>query len=60
MADRNVLIHLELSVAGDSLTGRARDDDGASRPFDGRLGLLAAIDALVARSTPENERNESP
>jgi hypothetical protein len=55
-----VLIHLELSVAGDSLTGCARDDDGATCAFDGRLGLLAAIDALVARSTPGPERNESP
>jgi hypothetical protein len=60
VGDRKVLIHLEVSVAGDSLTGCARDDDGATCAFDGRLGLLAAIDALVARSTPGPERNESP
>ena len=48
MEDETVGIHLELKIAGDSLTGRARDDRGATREFDGRLGLLAAIDTLIA------------
>lgn len=48
MANEMVVIHLELSLAGESLTGRAFDDHGAARRFDGRLGLLAATDALIA------------
>jgi hypothetical protein len=47
-----VVIHLEVALAGDSLTGRAWDDHGAAREFDGRLGLLTAVDALIAGSTP--------
>jgi hypothetical protein len=47
-----VVIHLEVSIVGDSLTGLARDDRGTTREFDGRLSLLAAIDTLVAGSTP--------
>lgn len=52
MNDDAVGIHLELTITGDSLTGRARDDRGATREFDGRLGLLAAIDALIAGAAP--------
>ena len=48
MADAMVVIHLELTLAGESITGRAFDDHGAARRFDGRLGLLSAIDALMA------------
>lgn len=50
-----VVIHLEVSIVGDSLTGRARDDRGTTREFDGRLSLLAAIDALVAGPVPTSE-----
>lgn len=56
----NVVIHLELSVEGDSLTGRARDDGGATREFDGRLGLLAAVDALTAGSATSPEASSEP
>jgi hypothetical protein len=45
--NEKVVIHLELTIAGESLTGRARDERGITREFDGRLGLLAAIDELV-------------
>ena len=48
MAVEMVVIHLQLTVAGESVTGWARDDYGAEHRFDGRLGLLAAIDALIA------------
>ena len=41
-----IVVHLRLMLAGESLTGWASDDRGAERRFDGRLGLLAAIDAL--------------
>ena len=54
MARETMLIHLEVTLAGDSLTGRAWDEAGATREFDGRLGLLAAVDALVAPDTKES------
>lgn len=47
MAEEIVVIHLRLMLAGESLTGWASDDRGGERRFDGRLGLLAAIDALI-------------
>jgi len=45
-----IVVHLRLMLAGESLTGWASDDRGAERRFDGRLGLLAAIDALIAHA----------
>jgi len=58
--DEKVVIHLEISLAGDSLIGSASDDRGAVREFDGRLGLLDAIDVLVAGSTNESHRPSEP
>jgi hypothetical protein len=52
------VIHLELSLVGESLTGCARDDLGASRRFDGRLGLLAAIDTLIADAPASGSEGE--
>ena len=53
------LIRLELTVDGQSLTGWARDEHRAiSRRFDGRLGLLAAIDALIDRGPPNRRTPE--
>ncbi len=43
-------ITLELVVAGDGLSGRARDGDGSAREFSGRLGLMHTIDALLAEA----------
>jgi hypothetical protein len=60
MEDEPVVVHLELSLAGESLTGRARDDGGTTREFNGRLGLLAAVDALIAGSTPRPEASSGP
>jgi hypothetical protein len=47
MTSRAVTITLELRQAGEELDGRA-SGDGESRPFSGWLGLLVAIDALLA------------
>lgn len=52
------VIHLELARSGESLTGRAYDDGGASAPFDGRLGLLAVIDSLVEAFEARHARHE--
>jgi hypothetical protein len=47
MDDATLNVTLELRIDGDALSGRAIGEDGASIDFDGWLGLLAALDALV-------------
>jgi len=48
MTRRTITITLELAVDDDELDGRAVDGDGAEREFSGWLGLIAAIDLIVA------------
>ena len=50
MNERTVSVGLELRVVGDSLIGRAWSGMGVQRDFSGWLGLVAAIDALLADS----------
>lgn len=50
MNEHIVSVGLELRVVGDSLIGRAWSGMGAQRDFSGWLGLVAAIDALLADS----------
>jgi hypothetical protein len=57
--NETMVIQLELSQVGDSLTGSARDEHGTTREFDGRLGLLAAIDALIAGATSSEASSEA-
>lgn len=54
MGETTITIILELRVEGETLVGRVLDEDGGERPFDGWLGLVAAIDALV--SAPDRNR----
>ena len=51
--DRTIRIALELDLHGDEVRGRASSDGGAPRDFVGWLGLIAALDALVAPPEPE-------
>jgi FAD/FMN-containing dehydrogenase len=48
MQTRAMTIRLDLELAPECLTGRAIPDRGAHRKFSGWLGLVAAIDALLA------------
>ncbi|MEA2478102.1 MAG: hypothetical protein QOJ07_24 [Thermoleophilaceae bacterium] len=48
MHSRARTIRLELEHSPDSLTGRACPDCGADKEFSGWLGMVAAIDALLA------------
>jgi hypothetical protein len=48
VALRTAVIGLELYLDDDTLTGGACDDAGAAREFVGWLGLVGAIDALLA------------
>jgi hypothetical protein len=47
MDEATLNVTLELRIDGDALSGRAIREDGARIDFDGWLGLLAALDALV-------------
>lgn len=51
MKTESAAISLELDVAGDSLSGRASDGAGVEREFSGWLGLIAAIEALLANDS---------
>ena len=45
---RNITLALELRLADDALTGRVKAADGNETEFSGWLGLVAAIEALLA------------
>lgn len=47
---------LELLAVGDGLSGRALSEDGAAREFSGRIGLMRAIDELLA-DTGSNQKH---
>ena len=47
MQTKTAAISLDLSLDGDSLTGRATDEAGTHREFSGWLGLVSAIEALI-------------
>ena len=53
MPHRKVTICLELDVAGDEVCGRALSPAHDPRPFAGWLGLLAALDDLLADPAPD-------
>jgi hypothetical protein len=56
MDDAPATITLEVRVEGDTLSGRAFTGTDRARSFDGWLGLVAAIDALV--STRDDNQSE--
>jgi len=47
MDDATLTATLELRIDGEFISGRVIGEDGESHDFDGWLGLLAALDALV-------------
>ena len=47
---KNAQITLDLEVTDDFLSGQARNGSGHGRPFSGWLGLMAAIDELLAEA----------
>lgn len=53
MDETTIRITLELTVDGESLTGRVFSGTGPAKEVDGWLGLVAAIDALVCPSPNE-------
>lgn len=56
MNPSTITIRLELSAHDDSFAGRATTDSGQQRDFTGWLGLMGAIDALLAQASPEEDR----
>lgn len=57
MTTRHVTIGLDLDLEGDQLSGTATSDSGAQRAFTGWLGLIAALDALVADPSGGSDTN---
>ena len=55
MPHRKVTIRLELDVAGDEVCGRAISPAHAPKQFAGWLGLLVALDDLLADPPPAAE-----
>jgi UDP-N-acetylenolpyruvoylglucosamine reductase len=53
-------ITLELLLAGDGVSGRARSGDGDAREFSGRLGLMHTIDELLAAAGTNEEETMNP
>jgi hypothetical protein len=54
MQATHTAISLELDLDGDSLSGLASVENGEPRPFSGWLGLVSAIEALIAN--PEGDK----
>jgi hypothetical protein len=57
MQATHTAISLELDLDGDSLSGLASVENGEPRPFSGWLGLVSAIEALIA-NPEEKSRND--
>jgi hypothetical protein len=55
MQSTTAAISLELSLDGDSLSGFASDGNGGRREFSGWLGLVSAIEALMATPSEGDE-----
>lgn len=58
MAEETIRILCELRTVGDSLTGRACRHDGAALEFTGWLGLLGALQALLAGTDADHAGGE--
>jgi hypothetical protein len=50
-----ITVTLELDAAGDSFTGSARDATGARKDFSGWLGLISAVEELLAPTTTQGD-----
>jgi hypothetical protein len=55
MADRDLIVTLELHVRGDCLSGRIADEVGPAIEFSGRIGLLSAIETLMVGEQRQQE-----
>jgi FAD/FMN-containing dehydrogenase len=60
MTSETISIALELSLSGDSLSGRATNGAAATREFSGWIGLLAAVDALLTDPQEATMSIETP
>ena len=56
--DASITVTLELRIDGEWLSGRAVGGDGEAVEFDGWLGLLAALDALVQTTSAASSGRE--
>jgi len=54
MDEETLTVTLELRLDGEFISGRATGESGEIVEFDGWLGLLAALDALVPTTSEAN------
>jgi hypothetical protein len=59
MDDATLTVTLELRIDGDVISGRATGDNGEGIDFEGWLGLLGALDALVLTTSEPSSGRES-
>ena len=59
MDSTTINVSLELRLEEGRLSGRATDQVGASREFDGWLGLIGAIDAVVGTDAGATTANDT-
>lgn len=60
MNEHRIRLILDVDSADGHLTGRIGRDGEPRRPFSGRLGLMGAIDALVADDLDPNAVDVHP
>jgi hypothetical protein len=56
----SLTVTLELRPDGESFTGSATDESGASFDFAGWLGLLSALDSLLRETAADDESSRAP
>lgn len=59
MRSHQILISLEVAADGEHLKGTVAEEAGEARPFTGWLGLVGAIDAIVASGAAATELEET-
>jgi hypothetical protein len=55
---RTVQLTVDIRIDDDEISGHANDGRALPRPFHGWLGLIAALDDLLAAPPTERERHE--
>ena len=52
MTEPHITLTVAITRSGDHISGRVTAADGRERPFEGRIGLMAAIDAFAGAEPP--------
>lgn len=52
MTESHITLTVAIRRSGDHIGGHVTSADGRERPFEGRIGLMAAIDAFAGDEPP--------